>query len=194
MGGEHTDADGGPDAARIASRSGARGRRGFTLLEVLLVLALIGLLASVLVGGAAQLLNNKPMSADDVFWNAVEEARKMALKSDGDAVLTYQDDQEKGKAFVVTGASGSKSFPIPKPGDLEVTFLSGQKGGNLIMVGGTVLETQKIPSVTFYADGTCTPFRVQFFRNGATHAAQIDPWTCAPMLTPSDSTGSLPNS
>jgi len=160
--------------------------RGFTLLEVLLVLALLGLLAAVLIGGGAQLLNSQPTSADDVFWEAVQEARKMALKSENDVVMTYVDDRQGGKAFVVTGSGTAKSFPIAKAGDLEVTFLSQQKGGTAIMIAGTIVETQKVDAVTFYADGTCSPFRVQFFRNGAVHLASIDPWTCAPMLTAAD--------
>ena len=174
-----------------AANRGVTGRRarirGFTLLEILLVLALMGLLAGVLVGGASQLLNTTPKSPDEVFWAAVQEARKTALKSESETVMTYVDDPEKGKGFVITEGQSSKTFAIPTPGDLEVTFLSQQKGGNMIMVGGTVLETQKLPFVTFYPDGTCSPFRIQFYRNGATHTASIDPWTCAPMLSTSDS-------
>lgn len=164
----------------------ATGRRGFTLLEVLLVLALIGLLSAVLVTGGTQLLNHEPTSPDEVFWAAVQEARKMALKSEGEVVMRFVDDREQGKAFVVTSNSASKSFPIPKAGSLEITFLAQQKGGTMIMIAGTVIETQKVDSVTFYPDGTCSPFRVQFYRDGAVHLASIDPWTCAPMLTTDD--------
>lgn len=168
---------------------GVQPRRGFTLLEVLLVLALIGLLSAVLVTGGTRLLSTQPSSPDDVFWAAVQEARKMALRSDGDVVMQFVDDHEKGKAFTVTGNGTTKTFPIPKAGDLEVTFLAQQKGGTIIMVAGTVIETQKVDAVTFYSDGTCSPFRVQFFRDGGVHLASIDPWTCAPMLTSDDSSG-----
>ena len=172
--------------------SGPR-RRGFTLLEVLLVLALIGLLATVLITGGAQLLNREPQSPDEVFWAAVQEARKMALKSETDAVMKYVDDPEKGAAFVVQCGATTKQFSIPKPGDLHVSFLSQQKGGQVIMVAGTVLETTKIETVTFYGDGTCQPFKIQFYHNGAAHIASIDPWTCAPVLTPTDSNGNPVN-
>lgn len=161
--------------------------RGFTLLEILLTIALIGLLASVLVSGAAGLLNNKPMTADEVFWSAVQEARKSALQGEQTTALRFVDDREKGKGFSLTGNSVNKFFPIPQAGDIEVTFLSQQKGNSLIMVAGTVLETQKIEAVTFYGDGTCTPFRVQYYRNGAARVITVDPWTCAPILTPADS-------
>jgi hypothetical protein len=49
-----------------------------------------------------------------------------------------------------------------------------------------LLETQPVGHVTFYSDGTCTAFRLQIMRNGAAHILSIDPWTCAPVLTPSE--------
>ena len=163
--------------------------RGFTLLEVLLSLAIIALIGSVLIGGSAQLLNDKPVSADDVFWKAVQEARKTALNSGREVRLTFLDDKDKdkGKAFIVDDGMAKQQFPVATgPTDnLEVTFLSTQKSTNSILVGGVLLETQAT-RVKFYPDGTCTPFRTQFFRNGAQHILSIDPWTCAPVLTPPD--------
>jgi general secretion pathway protein H len=49
-----------------------------------------------------------------------------------------------------------------------------------------LIESQPIPFVTFFSDGTCTAFRAQFVRNGGTSMLAIDPWTCAPVLTPTD--------
>ena len=146
-----------------------------------MVLALIGLLSTVLISGGAALLNTKPSSPQEVFWESVQEARKMALKTEHEVTIRYVDDKDLGKAFIVAGDS-TKQFPIPKAGDLEVSFLSQQKGGTLVMIAGTVLETQKIELVTFYPDGTCQPFRAQFFRGGTTQLLSIDPWTCAPVL------------
>lgn len=173
-------------ARHLAGPDRQAPRAGFTLLEILLVIALIGLLAAALVGGASSLLNTQPSSADDVFWASVQEARKLALQSGNEVVMKYVDDKDQGKAFVLTSGGSTKAFPIPKAGDLEVTFLSQQKGGTMVMVAGTVLETQKIESATFYPDGTCSPFRVQFYRKGAVHVATIDQWTCAPMLKATD--------
>jgi prepilin-type N-terminal cleavage/methylation domain-containing protein len=56
---------------------------GFTLLEILLALAVIGLLSAVLIGGSARLLATKPLTPDDVFWKAVAQARKDALERGG---------------------------------------------------------------------------------------------------------------
>ncbi len=166
----------------------ARLPRGFTILEVLLALAIIALLGTVLIGGSAQLLSDRPVSADDVFWKAVQEARKAALKSGVEVRLTFVDDRDKGKAFVVNDGTASQAFPLPAAtaGDLSVSFLTTQKGASAVLVAGQMVETQTVPAVVFYSDGTCTAFRAQFQRGGATHLLSIDPWTCAQVLTPPD--------
>ena len=111
----------------------------------------------------------------------------MSLQSDHDVSLQFvADDTSKSKAFVVSDGTQTKQFPVPAADNLEVSFLASQPtGSNVIMIAGTVLETQKV-NVTFYPDGTCTSFRAQFFRNGDAHIVGIDPWTCAPVLTPAD--------
>ncbi|MFZ1056073.1 MAG: hypothetical protein WAN79_10410, partial [Opitutaceae bacterium] len=57
-----------------------------------------------------------------------------------------------------------------------------------ILIGGIVVETEPLTSVTFYDDGTCTPFRAQIRTNGGAHLLSIDPWTCAPILAKTDAT------
>ena len=165
------------------------GQGGFTLLEILLSLAIIALLASVLIGGSARLLNDQPTSPDEVFWKVVQAARKAALKAGKDQRVTFKSDLD-GKRFVLADAAvadaGQKEFPVPSPGDLAVTFVVAQKGGNAMLIGGQLVETQTLAFVTFYSDGTCSPFRAQFQRNGSVHIVTIDPWTCAPVLTPPD--------
>jgi general secretion pathway protein H len=39
-----------------------------------------------------------------------------------------------------------------------------------------------LPYVTFYADGTCSPFRAQLRTGGPARFVTLDPWTCAPLL------------
>jgi prepilin-type N-terminal cleavage/methylation domain-containing protein len=187
-----------PQLADVKTRAQARG---FTLLEVLLAIAIIALIATVLIGGSARLLNDQPVSVDDVFLKAVQEARKTALKSEHDIRLKF--DKEKKQFLIVDGNAASvlapdgytkeeaplKTFPVfvPSGSDLTVEFLGASaKGGNVIMVGGVMIESQPIPFVTFYSDGTCTAFRLQVMRNGAAHILSIDPWTCAQVLTPSE--------
>ncbi len=160
----------------------ARNRAGFTLLEILLTLALIGLLAGALIGGSSALISERAPSANDVFWSAVRTARKTALNSQHDIAFRFD---EKAKAFVLTSFDGvSKTIPIPgAPADLGVDFLSTQRTGGLILLGGSVVETEPLPGgVTFYSDGTCTAFRLQIRLNGGASIIAIDPWTCAPVI------------
>lgn len=169
--------------ARARHASSFRSTIGFTLLELLLALGLIGLLATVLIGGSAQLLREKPVSADEVFWKVCSEARKTALTSGRDVRLAFADDHEHGRRFTVDDGTGPRDFPVPVAGDLAVNFLSGQKvAGSAVILAGQVVETQALPSVTFYADGTCTAFRVQIRSGVDAHILSIDPWTCAPVL------------
>ena len=159
--------------------------RAFTLLEMLLALALIALLAGALIGGSSALLAEKPLSADDVFWTTVQAARKTALNSQQDISLRYD---EKARTFLLTGPDAAVvgSFPIASAAaDLSVEFLSTQRTGGLILLGGSVVETEPLTGgVTFYSDGTCTPFRLQIRANGGAHILAIDPWTCSPVIVP----------
>ncbi len=178
-----------------------RGRAAFTLLEVLLALAIIALVASTLIGGASHLLGETPATPHDVFWKAVQEARKSALKAGHEIRLKY--DKEKRHFYLIDGLAPSvlaadgftqeerplKTFPLVGPGadELTVEFLNASaKGGHLILVGGVAVESNPATHVTFYSDGTCSPFRAQFTRPGAASIQSIDPWTCAPVLTPPD--------
>lgn len=181
-------------------RTGHQPVAAFTLLEVLLSIGIIALLAGMLVGGAANMVSDQPVTPYELFWKSVQEARKSALKAEHDIRLKF--DAEKKQFYLVDGLAPPvdetgvqrdevrlKVFPISAKhaADLSVDFLGPvSKGANVILVGGVVLESKSIPYVTFYSDGTCMPFRVQFARNGGSSTLAIDPWTCAPVLTPPD--------
>lgn len=176
--------------------------RGFTLLEVLLALGLIALVATALVGASSRLMTDQPAAASDVFWLAVREARKAALKSEHEIRLRFDKDKKQfvlvdGLAPTVLAADGftrveavRKAFPVPAAAaaDLTVDLLvpAPAGGGQTILLGGVLVETQTMPFVTFYPDGTCQSFRLQLMRKGAANVLSVDPWTCAPVLTPTD--------
>jgi len=159
---------------------------GFTLLEILLSLTIIALLAGVLITGAIRLTEPKAVSPDDVFWKAVRETRKKALLSGAEEQLRVTG-KNKTFALVAHGVDGDVSYPFNAGGDLQVEFLTTQKSASAILIGGQLIETGTMPLVTFYSDGTCTPFRVQIHA-GASPARiiSIDPWTCAPVIAQPD--------
>jgi prepilin-type N-terminal cleavage/methylation domain-containing protein len=185
----------------VARRSG-----GFTLLEVLLSLAIIALLAGVLIGGAGHLSLGQPSSATDVFWQAVREARKTALNSGHEIRLRFDADRRRfylvdGEAppppavGVVPAEVRLKEFAVPSEvaRDLTVEFLGpATKGASVILVGGVMMESRTLGHVTFYSDGTCQPFRAQLARGGPALVLAIDPWTCAPVLPPPDANAPPP--
>jgi prepilin-type N-terminal cleavage/methylation domain-containing protein len=156
--------------------------RGFTLVEILLALALIGLLSWIFVGGSTALLADQGTSPDEQFWKACGLARKAALTSQHDVLLSYDP---KAKGFVLDD-DGSKTTIAVKGAadDLAIDFHPpASDGGSLVLVGGTVVDTTPMGAATFYTDGTCTNFRAQIRTKGDAHILAIDPWTCAPMIS-----------
>ena len=156
---------------------------GFTLLEILLALALLALLSGVLISGSAQLIGDKPATPEDVFWRAVQQARAGALAGERDLRLSYDPKQ---KAFSLDDGDKPQAFALPPGREFTVDLLApAGAGSSVVLIGGQVVDTQTVPFVTFYADGTCSPFRVQFRAAGsAAQVVAIDPWTCARELTP----------
>jgi prepilin-type N-terminal cleavage/methylation domain-containing protein len=152
----------------------------FTLLEILLVLALIAVISSVLAVGISGAFNNDHPAPDDVFWQASRAAQRMASLSERDTSLSFD---AKGKQLVWSNGeqTGSAAFDASR-GDVSVQFLQAAKGGSLILIAGRVVETQEVPRVVYYPDGTCMAFRVQFRIGPTAWQLGIDPWTCAPVL------------
>ena len=179
----------------------------FTLIEILLVLAIAAMMTTVFAIGYSKLADTKPATPDDVFWATVTAARKQALISGREVRLSYMpadtgNDAASTASLVMTwdntdntsatadpadpdnpAPPGERQFPFEKMGDVLLEFLSTQKGTQSILIGGELVETQTIPYMTFYPDGTCTPVRIQIRRNaGTAYTLNIDPWTCAQML------------
>lgn len=173
---------GGGLVSRAKDLGGIRLRptaRGFTLLEILITIALMGLLASVLIVGSTRLMSEQPVTPEDIFRKAVNDARKTAVETNVEVRLAFDP---KEKVFTSSTPAGAQTYAVSGPDDLAFDFLAAQKGGRSVLVAGAVFETQTLPFVTFYPDGTCTPFRLQLRVNGNVRVIAIDPWTCAPVL------------
>ncbi len=159
----------------------SRTTAAFTLLEIIVVIALMGMLAAVLSVGASRLLENRPDSPEQLFWSAVGEARKFALINQCEVRLRFDRESQ---AFVANTDLGERAYPLNYEGDLELNFLGMRKGESSILVGGRLIETSPLPGVRFFDDGTCTPFRAQLILPGQTPVIlEVDPWTCAEILS-----------
>ena len=154
---------------------------GFTLLEVLVVIGLIALLSSVLIIGTTRLLGSRQAAADEIFWKMVGEVRKSALLDNRDIRLTFDP---KTKEFVAGSGELAVRFPFAPRDTMDVDFLApaSVSGSTSILIAGQLVETTTLPFVTFYGDGTCSPFRVQLKARASATILEIDPWTCAAVL------------
>lgn len=173
-----------------------------------MVIALLALFATILVTGSARMLDMQPVTSEEVFWKAVQEARKRALKAEHEMRLQFDDRKkqfaiydgmapglaETNNSLSIEEVTPVATFPLVRGAEnLNIDFL-GASVGHRIIVAGTVVESQTVPFVTFYSDGTCSPFRVQFRRSSGADGASVlavDPWTCAPMLKLSDDANRL---
>lgn len=181
-----------PQAASADSRRPAirGGRRAFTLLEILLVLALMGLLTSVLVVGANRMLATPPVTAEGAFWQMVAEARRYALQHEINVQMTFD---EMSTSLMATAEDGTILPAVVAPTGSKFTFQPGLTAPTSTSgLGGTALLDTPLTMITFYSDGTCTLFRLQVetggFGTGAPQTVQIDPWTCAPLFLASGTT------
>ncbi|GAB5559427.1 MAG: hypothetical protein SynsKO_10740 [Synoicihabitans sp.] len=160
--------------------SSARAVAGFTLIEIIVTIALMGGLAALLALGAANALNEREDNAVDIFWGAVGEARKFALHHELDVTLSFDEEEQE---FLAVTAIGERRVPFPIKERVRLEFLGVEKGTQTILIGGRLVEANLLPYVHFYGDGTCSPFRARLEVEGKQpEIMEIDPWTCAPVL------------
>ncbi len=167
-------------AVRFRRQPGLNRNRpspGFTLIEILLAIALLGLIAFLFIGGASDLFRAQEKSVQDVFWQSVQSARLQAVQEDRTVVLRY-DEKLHQLSWGVDGSGSSLDWP-----GRSVEFLP-EDQHNSILLGGQLVDTGQIPFVRMYADGGTDRFRVHLTENGGRISRlEIDPWTCAPIVS-----------
>ncbi|MBX3736849.1 MAG: prepilin-type N-terminal cleavage/methylation domain-containing protein [Candidatus Didemnitutus sp.] len=158
--------------------------RAFTLVEVLLVLALLALFAAIFIPGVNSMLAQMDeRGPDQIASEAVLAARTVALESGHATELAY--DVEKRQ--LLWGDRGARSDALPA--GVVLDLLPMEAGGN-ILLGGELSENQEpLKRVRFFPDGTCQPFRLRLRvgTEGKPRVLVVDPWTCA--LSPAPTKG-----
>ncbi len=167
-------------------RSGNPARRGFTLLETLLVLGLMSMLAAVMVGGSAQLLKGTARSdPEDALMALLQTIRRQAVEKGKVLELTPTDDADEDAPDFTWGeenaAEGSPRTEekLPKLEGVKVKVLAPESTG-AILLGGVASE-QALARMRFYPDGTCDRVRLDVTRTDGRKIIPIDPLTCAPL-------------
>lgn len=152
------------------------GRRAFTLLEVILAIALLGLVASLFITGGSEMFRARQRTMVDVFWEAVQAARLQAVQEDTTVVLRFDEKSKR-----ILWGSTDESRGLDWPGR-NLEFLP-TESRDTILLGGQLVDTGGLAFVRFHADGTTDRFRVQLTdANGQITRLELDPWTAAPVL------------
>lgn len=153
-------------------------RAGLTLVEVLLVLALVALIGMVLLPAAGGLMPRSGGGGwEDNVAESLQKARREAVVRGRELTMRF-DAESRSLAW-----EGGSSAPLGTgETKLAVDFLR-STGSSSVLIGGQLVDTTVIPVLRFYPDGTCDPVRIQLRANGSVpRVLTIDPWTCAPGL------------
>ena len=167
-------------------------RRGFTLLEILLVLALIGSVSSLVVISIGSIARTTPADAlEGAFWGALREAREAAMRTRRVQEITFNADDLQ---FVVVGGGEvrTEAVSIDNASDsdkFEAVFTQVLPTNSFTLVRGRLVTEREITSMLVFPDGTCQPVTVEFRFPGGSRRLALDPWTCAELLDADEEEG-----
>lgn len=156
---------------------GARSCRAFTLVEILLALALAGLVSALLAPELGAIYRTlERADPDRVLWDGVTAARARALEMQRTVWLRCDPQQRR----LISDAAAAPAGAWP---DGVAFRLLPPLRGAAVLLGGRRVETTEISAVRFYPDGTCDAFRAEIRGAGAApRILAVDPWTCAPII------------
>ncbi|MDE0769332.1 MAG: prepilin-type N-terminal cleavage/methylation domain-containing protein [Opitutaceae bacterium] len=169
--------------------TGGDARKAFTLIEMMLTIALITLLSSLFVWNITSLLKQGELeSLQNELWGAVEKAKQSAVFNRQPHVVRFD---EEAQAFRVSAGGKQFTFEVETDGfdegvEIEVVFNEQLPKDGYRLVRGELVTQREIESVTFYPDGTCTPFSVNLKIGEYQSDFQIDPWTGSQLTAPED--------
>ena len=159
----------------MSARARVSRRAGFTLVEVLLVLALMALLSGVLIVGGANLLDGGKDDPEAALLAVLQKVRREAVERDVVIELRIEGD---GETFI-WGDRPEQAVTLPVSENVRARLLAPTSLG-AVLIGGEA-EERPLPRLRIYPDGTCDIARLEVRRNGARRLHDIDPMTCAPL-------------
>jgi prepilin-type N-terminal cleavage/methylation domain-containing protein len=152
------------------------GRGGFTLLEVLLALALAALIAGLWVSGAAGMLRaGQDNDPEDALLALMQRLRREAVTRGVTVELIPLDDD---RTFS-WGPDPSETLVLPESPEVRVRLVEPDADG-LVLLGG-LPEALPLGRFRLYPDGTGDRARLEVQRNGRARLVELDPLTCAPL-------------
>jgi Tfp pilus assembly protein FimT len=156
---------------RRRSSRGPRCSPAFSLLELLLVLALFGLIGTLVVGAVGTMLRESDRnSALEKSLHAVAKARHDAVFHGETVDLRYDD-----KLRQLNWGRGLEEIAEGE----NIRLLPAARISSML-IGGRLVE-EPVARVRFYPNGTCDPFRLEIVREKTSQILAIDPWTCTPL-------------
>lgn len=163
-------------------------RGGFTLFELLLVIALIGLFSTVFVVNISSLMKDGEMETlERSYWRAVETARTGAVFKQQAHFLEWDS---KDNRFLVVSGGVVEAFPveIASAADLEIEVLFEEVApeNSYVLIAGQLVAKREIVKAGFFPDGTCSPFQVSMRIAEFETRFQMDPWTGVQLVNPNE--------
>ena len=162
---------------------------GFSMVEILLVIALIGLLASIFVINFDTLIRqNESDSLEQAFWTASSEARNLAMFERRAQDLRYDPESQ---AYLIGAGENVRRYTVDTSSwsdeaEVEVLFKQRLSDDSYRLIGGKLITLREAPIVRFFPDGTCMPFILEIRVDENLRSIEVDPWSGAELLASED--------
>lgn len=168
--------------------SPAHRLKGFTLVEVLLAVALVAVLGTVFVLNIGTLLRDNELEAlEREYWRAVDAARTGAVFKQQSHFIEWDP---KGHRFLVISVGTIEAFELDTESmgdpEIEVLFEEIAPENSYVLIAGKLVAKREIVKVGFFPDGTCSPFEVSMKIGAYETRFQMDPWTGVQLVNPNE--------
>ncbi|HKJ89857.1 MAG TPA: prepilin-type N-terminal cleavage/methylation domain-containing protein [Oceanipulchritudo sp.] len=158
--------------------TGNNVRRGFTLIEIIIVIALMALMGGLIVINAQAILRglgDEPV--ERILLKAVREGRFQAAYLKEPTQLRYDEERASFDIHTVNGR-GLAAFPTGmEDSDSRLEVLFEQVLPDRGLFRSNTRETAEIPAVTFRPDRSSTPFQVRIEYGSVDFTQRFDPFS-----------------